>query len=68
MRPILRRTFACLMIFGGGAVALTPALGWEAAVALSAFIVLAIAYWLRRQHRRLGRELREAITREEARQ
>jgi membrane protein implicated in regulation of membrane protease activity len=65
MRSVLLRAFACLLILGGGAVALTPALGWQVVVALSTIIAVAInAYWRDRQLRRLHREWREAVARE----
>ena len=64
MRSVLLRAFACLLIFGVGAVVLAPALGWVA-VALSAIVAFAInVYWRDRQLKRLAREWREAVARE----
>jgi hypothetical protein len=66
MSPVPRRTLAyVVLIFGDGTLALTQAVGWKAAVVLSAVIDLAIACWRGRKLRRLHRELREAIAREE---
>jgi lauroyl/myristoyl acyltransferase len=66
MSPIQQRILAYLLIFGDGTLALTPALGWKAALTLSAAIASAIACRRERKRRRLQRELREAIAREEA--
>ena len=63
---VLRRMFACLLVYAGATVALTSVIGASAAVMLSASLAYAInTRWCGRQLRRLHRELREAIAREE---
>jgi membrane protein implicated in regulation of membrane protease activity len=67
MSPVLLRVVVYLLIFGGVAVALAPRFGWVAAVLLAETVAFAvIRYWGAWQRRRLVRELREAIAREEA--
>jgi hypothetical protein len=65
-RLVLRRMFVCVLIFGGATAALTPVIGASAAVTLSQILAYPVnTRWRRRQLRRLHRELREAVEREE---
>jgi ribosome-binding protein aMBF1 (putative translation factor) len=52
----MRRILLCLLIFGDGALTLTPAVGLKVALALSAVIAFTIVYRRERKRRRLHRE------------